>query len=72
MRSFPTTRGTNLLPFFGSYVLFVIWPFFFVSFVMVPTIDLLLDFCEDFVITTWMTIKSSHGHGMIHKCLIRF
>jgi len=45
----PTTRGTSSLPF--SWFMWVVrllaslWPSFFVSSLMVPTINLLLDFC---------------------------
>jgi hypothetical protein len=38
-------RGLALSLFLGSYRLCVFWPSLFVSPVMVPTIDLLFDFC---------------------------
>jgi len=49
----PTMRRTNFILFFGFCELFIFWPFsglpFFFSLVMVPTIIILLDFCDEFI-----------------------
>ncbi len=52
------TRGTNLLPFFDSCGLCSFWPCLPL---MIPAIDLLLDFCDDF--SQYQLTQKTHTEG---------